>query len=56
MTAAARDEVKHQTGASAIQEETITRFTRKQVIQLVLLVALVWNSRKRKHAPSLICG
>ena len=42
VTAAARDEVKHQTGASAIQEETITRFTRKQVIQLVLLVALVY--------------
>ncbi|MCB1291111.1 lysylphosphatidylglycerol synthetase family protein [Mycolicibacterium sp.] len=40
--AAARDEVKLQTGADAIQTETITRFTRKQVIQLVLLVALVY--------------
>lgn len=40
--AAARDEVKHQTGAEAIQTETITRFNRKQVIQLVLLVALVY--------------
>jgi uncharacterized protein (TIRG00374 family) len=40
--ASARDEVKLQTGAAAIQTETITRFTRKQVIQLVLLVALVY--------------
>lgn len=40
--AAARDQVKHQTGAQAIQTETITRFTRKQIIQLVLLVALVY--------------
>lgn len=40
--AAARDEVKLQTGAAAIQTETVTRFTRKQVIQLVLLVALVY--------------
>ena len=40
--AAARDQVKHQTGAAAIQTETITRFTRKQIIQLVLLVALVY--------------
>ncbi|TGD87971.1 TIGR00374 family protein [Mycolicibacterium sp. CH28] len=40
--AAARDEVKHQTGADEIKAETITRFTRKQVIQLVLLVALVY--------------
>jgi uncharacterized membrane protein YbhN (UPF0104 family) len=39
---AARDEVKHQTGADRIQSETITRFTRNQVIQLVLLVALVY--------------
>jgi len=38
----ARDEVKHQTGADQIQAETITRFTRNQVIQLVLLVALVY--------------
>ncbi len=40
--AAARDEVKLQTGAEAIQTESITRFNRKQVIQLVLLVALVY--------------
>ena len=40
--AAARDEVKRQTGAAAIQAETITRFTRRQLIQLVLLVALVY--------------
>jgi glycosyltransferase 2 family protein len=40
--AAARQEVMHQTGADDIQPETITRFTRKQVVQLVLLVALVY--------------
>ncbi|MDV3125322.1 flippase-like domain-containing protein [Mycobacterium sp. 21AC1] len=40
--ATARDEVMHQTGADQIQTETITRFTRTQVIQLVLLVALVY--------------
>ena len=40
--AAARDEVKLQTGADQIHTETITRFTRKQIIQLVLLVALVY--------------
>ncbi|BBZ55196.1 lysylphosphatidylglycerol synthase transmembrane domain-containing protein [Mycolicibacterium phocaicum] len=39
---AARDQVKHQTGADRIQTETITRFTRNQVIQLVLLIALVY--------------
>lgn len=39
---AARDEVKRQTGADQIQTETITRFTRTQVIQLVLLGALVY--------------
>jgi uncharacterized protein (TIRG00374 family) len=39
---AARDEVKRRTGADQIQAETITRFTRKQAIQLVLLVALVY--------------
>ena len=39
---AARDEVKRQTGADQIKAETITRFTRNQVIQLVLLVALVY--------------
>jgi uncharacterized membrane protein YbhN (UPF0104 family) len=40
--AAARDEVQRQTGANEIKTETITRFTRKQAIQLVLLVALVY--------------
>jgi glycosyltransferase 2 family protein len=39
---AARDEVMHQTGADQIKAETITRFTRTQMIQLVLLVALVY--------------
>jgi uncharacterized membrane protein YbhN (UPF0104 family) len=39
---AARDEVKRQTGADQIKTETITRFSRYQVIQLVLLVALVY--------------
>lgn len=37
-----RAEVKRQTGADQIQAETITRFTRSQLIQLVLLVALVY--------------
>ncbi|MEZ0362663.1 YbhN family protein [Mycobacterium sp. pUA109] len=40
--AAAREEVKRQTGADQIQAKTITRFTRSQLIQLVLLVALVY--------------
>ena len=40
--ASVRDEVKHQTGADQIRTESITRFTRKQIIQLVLLVALVY--------------
>jgi uncharacterized membrane protein YbhN (UPF0104 family) len=40
--AAARDEVMHQTGADQIKAEKITRFTRGQVIQMVLLVALVY--------------
>ena len=40
--AAARDEVKLQTGADEIQTETITRFNRNQIIQMVLLVALVY--------------
>ncbi len=39
---AVRDEVKHQTGANQIQTETITRFTPRQAIRLVLLVALVY--------------
>ncbi|MCB0949476.1 MAG: flippase-like domain-containing protein [Mycobacterium sp.] len=37
-----RDEVKRQTGADQIKTETITRFTRSQLIQMVLLVALVY--------------
>jgi uncharacterized protein (TIRG00374 family) len=40
--ARARDEVMRQTGADQIKKETITRFTRNQLIQLVLLVALVY--------------
>ncbi|MEE9243164.1 MAG: lysylphosphatidylglycerol synthase transmembrane domain-containing protein [Mycobacterium sp.] len=39
---ATRDEVMRQTGADQIQVETITRFTRGQIIQIVLLVALVY--------------
>ena len=38
----ARDEVKRQTGADQIKTETITRFSRSQLIQMVLLVALVY--------------
>lgn len=40
--AAARAEVMRQTGADQIQAATITRFTRGQLIQLVLLVVLVY--------------
>ena len=40
--AKAREEVMRQTGADQIRKETITRFTRNQLIQLVLLVALVY--------------
>lgn len=39
---AARAEVKSQTGADQIEKETITRFTRSQVVQLILLGALVY--------------
>jgi uncharacterized protein (TIRG00374 family) len=39
---AGRAEVMRQTGTGKIQAETVTRFTRSQVIQLVLLVALVY--------------
>ncbi len=42
LMSAARDEVKRQTGVDEIAAENITRFNRKQVIQLVLLVALVY--------------
>jgi uncharacterized membrane protein YbhN (UPF0104 family) len=38
----ARTEVMRQTGADKIKTETITRFTRSQVIQMVLLGALVY--------------
>lgn len=38
----ARDEIRSRTGAETITAETVTRFTRGQVIQLVLLVALVY--------------
>jgi glycosyltransferase 2 family protein len=37
-----RREVMRQTGTAKIQAETITRFTRSQLIQLVLLVGLVY--------------
>jgi uncharacterized membrane protein YbhN (UPF0104 family) len=40
--AAARDEVKLQTRVEEIRTETVTRFTRNQLIQMVLLVALVY--------------
>jgi glycosyltransferase 2 family protein len=39
---AARAEVKRQTGADQIKTQTITRFTRSQIIQLVLFGALVY--------------
>ena len=39
---AAREEVKRQTGTERIKTATITRFTRNQIIQLVLLGALVY--------------
>ncbi|MEI7716130.1 MAG: lysylphosphatidylglycerol synthase transmembrane domain-containing protein [Mycobacterium sp.] len=42
LIAATRAEVKRQTGADQIKTETITRFTRGQVIQLVLFGALVY--------------
>ncbi|SOJ53351.1 hypothetical protein MSIMFB_00852 [Mycobacterium simulans] len=40
--ARARTEVMRQTGADQIETETITRFSRSQVIQLVLIGALVY--------------
>ena len=39
---AARDEVKRQTRVDEIRTETVTRFTRSQLIQMVLLIALVY--------------
>lgn len=42
MMSTARDEVKRQTGADQIQTETITRFNRNQLIQTILLFALVY--------------
>ncbi|MEU6831890.1 lysylphosphatidylglycerol synthase transmembrane domain-containing protein [Nocardia beijingensis] len=38
----ARDEVRKQTGQDRIEAEQITRFSRKQIIQLVLLIGLVY--------------
>ncbi|MCV7074987.1 lysylphosphatidylglycerol synthase transmembrane domain-containing protein [Mycobacterium szulgai] len=40
--AGARAEVKRQTGADEIETQTITRFSRSQVVQLVLIGALVY--------------
>ncbi|WP_278313307.1 lysylphosphatidylglycerol synthase transmembrane domain-containing protein [Lolliginicoccus levis] len=40
--ASAREEILRQTGADQIKPEQVTRFTRNQAIQLVLLVALVY--------------
>ena len=42
MLGTVRDEVKLQTGADEIQTETVTRFNRNQIIQMVLLVALIY--------------
>lgn len=42
LISAAREEVKKQTRVDEIRTETVTRFTRSQVIQLVLLAALVY--------------
>ncbi len=39
---AARDEVMSQTRVEEIRTETVTRFTRGQLIQLILLIALVY--------------
>ncbi|GAA5046095.1 lysylphosphatidylglycerol synthase transmembrane domain-containing protein [Nocardia callitridis] len=39
---ATRDEVRAQTGQDKIERDQITRFSRNQVIQLVLLIALVY--------------
>lgn len=39
---AAREEVRKQTGQDKIEAQQITRFTRNQIIQLVLLIALVY--------------
>lgn len=38
----ARDEVRKQTGQDKIEADQITRFSRNQIIQLVLLIALVY--------------
>ncbi|MEV6138625.1 lysylphosphatidylglycerol synthase transmembrane domain-containing protein [Nocardia sp. NPDC051990] len=42
VVATARDEVRKQTGRDKIEAEQITRFSRKQIIQLVLLIGLVY--------------
>lgn len=39
---AVRDEVKLQTGADEIETANVTRFNRNQIVQMVLLVALVY--------------
>lgn len=39
---AARDEVMLQTGADEIETATVTRFNRNQILQMVLIVALVY--------------
>ena len=39
---AVREEVRLQTGADEIETETVTRFNRNQILQMVLLVALVY--------------
>ncbi|KUI25623.1 hypothetical protein AU196_22740 [Mycobacterium sp. IS-1742] len=42
VAAATREEVMRQTGTDSISTESITRFTRNQIIQLVLIGALVY--------------
>ncbi|MEU0500207.1 lysylphosphatidylglycerol synthase transmembrane domain-containing protein [Nocardia sp. NPDC005998] len=42
VVASARDEVRKQTGQDKIEAEQITRFSRNQIIQLVLLIGLVY--------------
>ncbi|MFX0573558.1 lysylphosphatidylglycerol synthase transmembrane domain-containing protein [Nocardia nepalensis] len=42
VVASARDEVRRQTGQDKIEADQITRFSRNQIIQLVLLIGLVY--------------
>ncbi|WP_433196895.1 flippase-like domain-containing protein [Nocardia sp. CA-107356] len=42
MVSSAHDEVRRQTGQDKIEAEQITRFSRNQIIQLVLLIGLVY--------------